>query len=504
VKPSVFFNRSLLAVAVAAASPVALAHDSEAKDFGAWVEHQLEARSEQLFGVKQPLDASAPETAPNYRTATQDVYDQILLAKGLKAEYVTRTAANATDMMLLWPNETNPTHMITAVEEFGPHKIGTLPSGIDKLTPSVQRIDLATGQSEIILRGLAGADGIRMTPWGTIFVAEETSGGAAYEIIDPMNVSNHTVTNRAMGTIVDADGNPSAKVVKRTALPLIAWEGIGILESGVIFAGDELRPGSPANNDGGAIFKFVPSVAYNPANGPISELAQSPLVNGSVYALQSTCVNSEQRYGQGCEIGMGAWIAVNATSARADANSKGATGFYRPEDLELDPMYSDSANPTAVRFCVANTGNEGANNYGEVICGIDSEPLVTVDGTGKPKRTTTINRFVEGHTDMNQSDNLAFQPVTGNLFVIEDHDNGDVWSCLPDGTDRDIKSDGCVKILSVKDTSAEPTGFFFTPDGKTAYVSIQHSDDGNMPLVDDYGTDDVIKITGFKVGKNRD
>ncbi len=73
---------------------------------------------------------------------------------------------------------------------------------------------------------------------------------------------------------------------------------------------------------------------------------------------------------------------------------------------------------------------------------------------------------------------------------------------LPDGADRDIKSDGCVKILSVKDRSAEPTGFFFAPDGKTAYVNIQHSNDTNMPLLDDYGTDDLIKITGFKVKKD--
>ena len=114
-------------------------------------------------------------------------------------------------------------------------------------------------------------------------------------------------------------------------------------------------------------------------------------------------------------------------------------------------------------------------------------------------RSVVVNRFVEGDTDANAFDNLAFQPVTGNLYVIEDHNNGDIWACLPDGADRDIKSDGCVKILSVKDTSAEPTGFFFAPDGRTAFVSIQHSNDSLMPKLDDYGTDDILMITGFKV-----
>jgi hypothetical protein len=39
----------------------------------------------------------------------------------------------------------------------------------------------------------------------------------------------------------------------------------------------------------------------------------------------------------------------------------------------------------------------------------------------------------------------------------------------------------------------------FSADGTAAYVSIQHSNDARMPLVDGYPTDDVLKITGFKV-----
>ena len=87
----------------------------------------------------------------------------------------------------------------------------------------------------------------------------------------------------------------------------------------------------------------------------------------------------------------------------------------------------------------------------------------------------------------------------GNHYVIEDNPNGDIFARLPDGADRDIKTDGCVKILSVKDSSAEPSGFKFTADGRTACLSIQHSSDGLMPKIDDYATDDIIKITGFKI-----
>jgi len=112
--------------------------------------------------------------------------------------------------------------------------------------------------------------------------------------------------------------------------------------------------------------------------------------------------------------------------------------------------------------------------------------------------TTTVNRFHEGDTVANQFDNLSFQGNLPILYVVEDHPNGEIWACLPDGADQDLKTDGCVRVFAVKDTSAEPTGFIFTDDGMTAYVSIQHSDDSKVDKVDDYGTDDLIKITGFK------
>lgn len=483
-----------LALAAAVFSPLAVLADDD-MDFSSFVEQQLRAKSEKLFGVEKPLEASAPATSGAYRAPGQSASDQVLVAHGLKARYLTREAASNADMMFLWPNGEHPTHLIMAIEEFSPKAIGTLPNGITKMTPSLQRVDLKTGKVETILRGLSGADGVRLTPWGTVLVTEEADDGGAYEVIDPLNVSNHTVVSRAAGNIVDANGNPSTKVVKRSALPTLAWEGIGVLPSGVVYAGDEERPGTGGfNADGGALFKFIPQ---NPrtVTGPIANLNESPLAAGWVFAMQVSCVNNNQQVGQGCEVGNAAWVPVNAASARIDANAVGATGYYRPEDLELDPLYRDAANPQAVRFCWTNTGNEGAKHYAEVMCGVDSAPLAAVAN----QRSVVVNRFVEGDTDANSFDNLAFQPVTGNLYVIEDHNNGDIWACLPDGADRDLKSNGCVKILSVKDSSAEPTGFFFAADGRTAFVSIQHSNDGLMPKLDDYGTDDILMITGFKV-----
>lgn len=480
------FAVTFLAASVAAITglqpPISQA---EMKDFGLFVEHALHAQSNTLFGIKTPLEESAPPTIGPYRTPAQSAEEQVLLAKGLTVEYLTRAAGNLTDMMAFFPADA-PTHLITCVE--GGREVineeGTL-------NPSVQRINLANGHVETILRGMDRCDGIRTTPWGTILATEETDDGGAYEILEPLATTEQRIFDRATGQVSDP-----GHIAKRGALPTMAWEGLIVLPSGVVIGGDELRPGSNPpeaagpDSDGGAIFKFVPA-SPRTGIGVITSLADSPFVAGSVYAMQVSCRDTGQQFGQGCEVGNAAWIVVNAATARGDADANGATGYYRPEDLHADPLFSGPG----VRFCWTNTQSEDAQSFGEVMCAVDADPL-----TADPElRTVVVHRFVEGDADFNSFDNLDFQPVTGNLYVIEDHDNGDIFACLPDGADRDLKTDGCVKVMSVKDSSAEPTGFIFDATGTTAYLSIQHSNDDLMPLVDEYPTDDVLKITGFKV-----
>ena len=61
------------------------------------------------------------------------------------------------------------------------------------------------------------------------------------------------------------------------------------------------------------------------------------------------------------------------------------------------------------------------------------------------------------------------------------------WDCLRDGPDQDLVSDGCVRIVTLNDLSAEWTGGTFDATGKHFYVSIQHNSSG-------YGT--ILDITG--------
>lgn len=430
----------------------------------------------------------------DYRTPCQPASAQLDLAQGLEAEYLSRDVANNTDQFVFWPHGSdNPTHLVLCIES----NREELADG--RLQPSVQSLNLSTGEIHTVVRGMAGCDGIRTSPWGTVLATEEFAddNGGLYEILfDPESEEQYSIGERGANGepagIVDSQGNDaSSVVVKQVATPSMAWEGLLVLNSGVIIAGDEERPGSTAADaDGGAIFKFVPT-QLRTATGPITSLSESPLTSGSVWALQVSCINNRQQVGQGCEVGNAGWVQVNAASARPDADENAATGYYRPEDLEIDPHFAGPG----IRFCFANTGNAGADNFGEILCAVDSAPDSASDA-----RTVELNRLLEGDAELNAPDNFAFHPtVPGLVYVIEDNANGDVWACLPDGSDRDIKSDGCVRMLSLRDRTAEPTGFIFTPDGRQAYVSVQHSRDRNMPVVDGYATDDIIAITGFGV-----
>lgn len=515
-------KRKIISIAIGlAVSSTAMA--TGPSDFGLGMEKYLNEHTHQYFGFNQPVWTSEKITVA--RVPNQSANQLIKLSQGLKAEIVSRKVGNSSDMMAFWPNDVKPTHLVTCIEA-GNDAVGTFPSGQPKLTPSVQTTNLATGEVKTILRGMIGCDGIRRTPWNTIVATEETDDGGLYEILNPLTAQDQTLVIRGASETTDSAGNPVAgEVAYRSAVGNLAWEGLELNTQGVLYYGDEERPGSGgADRDGGSLFKFVPSTVWD--GKLITQLDQSPLVSGNVYAYQASCQaktsSSFPQFGQGCEVGDGAWLKVDPAGLRASASIISATGYYRPEDGHFDPNYKGPG----VKFCWTNTGNASANNYGEVMCLIDTNPVGTgekivedegVNAQGlayladsneaKGFAVATANRVLEGDTQLNQPDNLAFQPRTGNMYVIEDNSFGDVWACLPDGKDRDIKSDGCARMLSVRDSSAEPTGFTFTADGKTAYLYIQHSNDAacidgsDCAKNDDYATDDLIKITGFKIKK---
>ena len=129
-------------------------------DVGQQNQQRLEDHAKELFGFKKPVAASSTVSA-DLAAAKADPTKLVTLAKGLKARVVTSgNAAPTLDQMVLWPPTGRATHIIACNEQ------GTA-------DPGVQRISLDTGMAETILSGTTSCDPVRVTPWGTVIVAEE-------------------------------------------------------------------------------------------------------------------------------------------------------------------------------------------------------------------------------------------------------------------------------------------------------------------------------------------
>jgi secreted PhoX family phosphatase len=290
-----------------------------------------------------------------------------------------------------------------------------------------------------------------------------------------------------------------AHIVARYALGQLAFEGVVTLPDGTTYYGDERRPLNGAA--GGGIFKFVPTNAF--AGGPaITNLADSPLAAGSVSVMRLGIRSGFTDYGQGSNTGAGRWvpIATPANPATFDldvaAKAVGMTGFYRPEDMDLDPVAWAAG---TVRACWNNTGNDAASNWGETLC-FEDVPAASLPTGRRP----VVEPFVIGNEHLRMPDNLDFQPGTGILYVLMDattstedpnRTNDQVWACLRDGADPDLLSDGCVRVMNLLDGEAEFTGIEFLADGRSFLIHLQHRSQDGRAVPE---TTDEVLVSGLR------
>jgi hypothetical protein len=145
-------------------------------------------------------------------------------------------------------------------------------------------------------------------------------------------------------------------------------------------------------------------------------------------------------------------VVVDAEQAADDVN---ATGFGRPEDVELigNTLY------------VANTTEDRV-----VAIDLKTQVLTTFVGAG-------VNVPVEDSdtdtTGFNGPDNLA-SSANGQLWIVEDNVPSDIWVASKHDKNKDGVADDVELFASLRDPGAEGTGIYFGKDPRTLYVNIQH------------------------------
>ena len=310
---------------------------------------------------------------------------------------------------------------------FQPHELGL------NTNTGVSVTDLLTGTTKMLVQrnDWGSLDGIVWTPWGTVLTAEERTGGKVWEI-DPR----------------------TGAAVARPAIGLKAHEGMRFDPQGNLYSISETNPGF--------IFKFVPD-------------ERGDLSSGQAYALKVTSPGGDR-------VGEAEWIPLSRTAVQIDANaaaaSAGATGYNRPEDVEIATSTGNNRGDANVLY-VALTGP--ANPVDNRVIAIDlREP-----NGGSANATAFVYDYVRWGVnavqgDFEMPDNLALDRA-GNLYIAEDPATApntkrgdDIWVATPPTGGVHEPAASLVRFASLTDCNAEPTGIYFDLRSTTLFVHAQH------------------------------
>jgi uncharacterized protein len=301
---------------------------------------------------------------------------------------------------------------------------------------AVSETDLQTGVTRIVAQRADWErfDGIVWTPWNTILAAEEAVVPAAP---DP------NVPQATSGLVYEIDPATGASVA-RPAVGARSHEGLRFDKQGNLYGISETNPGY--------IYKFVPD-------------KRADLSSGQLYALKIT-------QDAGDRTGTGVWVPLDRNAVQANsvaaATAMGATGYNRPEDLEIG----------------TSTGSDRRGND-ILYAAITSEDRVLAIQLNPNEQTELIvsdyvRDGVNAPTSFDAPDNLALDK-SGNLYITEDPGGtapsktlgDDVWFAPfnPQSVEQSLPAH---RFLSITDCNAEPTGIYVSPSGKTLFLNIQH------------------------------
>lgn len=337
--------------------------------------------------------------------------------------------------------------MIT-LNETGPHA-GQYLYRTHEVEPfaGLSRIDLRTGRSEMVAERMdwESFDGLVWTPWGTILMAEE-------QIVQALRDPDYPEIER--GLVYEYFPETGA-VVARPAIGARSHEGLRFDAQGNLYGISESRGIQQAGQSGqsGGIFKFVPD-------------RRGDLSSGTVYALK---VQSASRTGEA------QWIKLDLDPVTFDsdaaAQAVGATGWDRPEDIEIGLSTGNSAGGNNIMYVAVTESSNLAQNNGLVLKIVLRGDRATVSNYVLPGANVAKEVGGDTGTGFDDPDNLALAP-NGDLYITEDDSPSDIWVARGSGP----MASEVHLFARLRDCGAETTGIYFSRNGQTLWVNSQHAD----------------------------
>jgi len=348
----------------------------------------------------------------------------------------------------------------------------------------VQRVDLwdknyNTRTVTIVAPGTQGftsGDASRWTPWGSYLTAEESWGA---------NSSKGRLFEVTNATTAGANGG---NFVQRSVIPRVSHEGLAFDKQKSMYFIDELN--------GGSIYKYV-SANPNATNGEdyfsagqtfalkVGNGGQFEGTSGAAITGATTWVAITNATG-GAIAGVSTVIADGTIDGRATADNANvrATGYNRPEDLEVKTLANGEE---VIFFTTTDSDNNGNTNDGRsrVYHFNTSSNKVEVFADSS---TTDLATGLAVGGGLRNADNLAID-AAGNIYIIEDRngaEDNDVWLAVDKNHDGDLldAGEGLARWVSNGAPGSEITGLYFDKtDPNRAFLNIQHPNDGVDRLV---------------------
>ena len=420
------------------------------------------------FSDFTPLLASAGPTADESRPIT---FGNPLFHQS--------SIADRNTQLLTSPNSGN-WDMIT-VNETGPHKGRYLFTVFETGSSGVQRMDVATRETETIWQtltvgGHVSFDACYWTPWGTLITAEESwqsvpTGstspyGRLFEFRNPLDAPGIRVP-------LTAFSNDDADFVHRNVIPRVSHEGVQFDKAGNMYFIDELN--------GGSLYKYTPNASW----GEIMSGRAQYFAAGQTFVLRVGDGNTPNATGPYTWVpitnvnGVGLPGTLTITDIRGVTSVDGrnttdlpafkGTDYQRPEDLQVKTVAGRE-----FLYVATTTTNE--------VYRLDLEHDVI--SVFVNRSTIDLATGAAVGSALASPDNLAID-LEGNIYIIEDRNGGsddDIWFAVDLNGDGDLgdAGEGIGRWASNGTPGSEFTGLYFDPtDKRRAWVNIQHPSSGN-------------------------